>query len=122
MRADIRRFHSPDIDNLPGYEPDDPELIGFLLQVLVGPAGLRGEESFDVEVCTPAWFLKTQEAEVAAPGRHTILITRYDWPALEQYVRRVVESVAGADWHDLAKQLNHRLGHWEFEDYTPWDG
>jgi len=117
MRAEIARFHSPDVDDLVAYQPADPVDVGFLLQILVGPEGTGGEESFDVQVCTPSWFLRSRGNEVAAPGRHTILIRRYDWPAIQQHVRRIVEGVTGADWHEAATELDRRLGKWEFAGY-----
>ena len=118
MKAEIARFHSPDVDDLFGFEPPDPDDVGILLQVMAGPAGIGGEESFDVLVCTPKWFLRSRETEVAAPGRHTILITRYDWCAIEQHVRGVVEVVRGDDWRAVAEELDRCLGRWEFMDYT----
>jgi hypothetical protein len=118
MKAEIARFHSPDVEDLGGFRPDDPEHVGFLLQVLVGPEGTGGEESFDVQVGTPGWFLRGRGEEVASPGQHTILISSYDWPAIERYVRSVVDSVTGDDWGELATQLDCRLGKWEFADYT----
>ncbi len=119
MRAEIARFHSPDVDDLSAFRPEDPEDVGFLLQVLAGPEGTGGEESFDVQVCTPGWFLRSRGETVASPGQHTILITSYDWPAIERYIRQIVDSVVGDDWRELATQLDGRLGKWEFADYVP---
>jgi hypothetical protein len=53
VRAEVRRFHSPDIADLAAYAPPDPTSFAFLLQVMAGPKQGEGEESFDVEVCTP---------------------------------------------------------------------
>jgi hypothetical protein len=47
MKAELKRIHNPDIDNLSEYYPNDPENFSFLLQAIVGPLGEDGEESFD---------------------------------------------------------------------------
>lgn len=59
MRAAIKAFHSPDVDpdpDLDHFTPADDADVGILVQLLVGPAGEQGEESFDVVVCTPRWL------------------------------------------------------------------
>jgi immunity protein 8 of polymorphic toxin system len=54
MRATVRRFHSPDLQDLAVDKPADPEKFGMLMQMLVGPADGPREESFDVLVCIPS--------------------------------------------------------------------
>jgi hypothetical protein len=56
MQAVIKSIHSPDIENLETFKPDNHDNFAFLLQLFIGPAELDGEESFDVEVCTPQYI------------------------------------------------------------------
>lgn len=58
MNAKLKRLHSPDIYNLENYQPECAGSFCFLLQAMIGPEGEEGEESFDIEVCTPAWIEK----------------------------------------------------------------
>jgi Immunity protein 8 len=71
MRAEIRRLH---IDPAT-FTPDDPERFAFLIQMIAGPAGEKGEESFDFEVCTPGWLHDRARREGPVNGRHH-LVTR----------------------------------------------
>ena len=56
MKAAIRYFHSPDVDDLERYEPENPSCVGVFVQVMIGPEGQPGEESFDFTVGTPGWL------------------------------------------------------------------
>ena len=118
MKASVRRFHSPDVWDLAEYEPEDPEVFGFLLQVLVGPDNGPGEESFDIVVCTPGWLACEIGRGQLRWGRHQLLVHGYDWERISQFVRNEFESPEGETWPEVAEQLG-RFGRWEFEDYVP---
>ncbi len=55
MRAIIKSFHNPEIDDLQHFKPKISDNFCFLLQVMIGPENESGEETFDIEVCTPKW-------------------------------------------------------------------
>lgn len=117
MRATVRYFHSPDVSDMETYLPPDIEDFGFLLQVMVGPGGEKGEESFDVMVCSPDWFKRHAQTNILL-GRHYLFMLRYDWKELESFVRTFVDACDGETWREIALKLS-RLGAWEFEDYRP---
>jgi len=117
MQAEIRHLLTPDIDP-DTYVPDDPERFAFLVQMLAGPSGEPGEESFQFEVCTPGWLLQQVRQDGYMNGRHHVVVDTFDWPALQTYFQRLITRCAGADWHEVATKLA-RYGYWEFEDYTP---
>lgn len=115
MRAVIKRCHSPDID-LDSFIPVDNKNFGFLLQVMAGPEGGIGEESFDMMVCTPEWFSENNSNQLAVWGRHYLFIFDYDIKEILQFISRYVEKCTGDTWEEVALKLG-RMGHWEFEDY-----
>ncbi|WP_086846907.1 immunity 8 family protein [Amycolatopsis kentuckyensis] len=115
-RAEIRYLLTPDIEP-ETYVPEDPERFMFLVQLIAGPAGEPGEESFDFEVCSPGW-LAEQARGGPVSGRHHVIVGRFDWPALVAYFEDLVARCTGADWAEVAAKLS-RYGHWEFEDYRP---
>ena len=116
MRAEIRYLHTPDIDPAT-FVPDDPKRFAFLVQMIAGPAGAEGEESFDFEVCTPGWLHELIRRDGPVNGRHHVIIDTFNWPALQTYFQKLVSRCQGQDWHEIATKLS-RYGHWEFEDYT----
>ena len=69
MKASVRTFHSPDVD-LVTHRPGDPGDVGVLIQILAGPSGGPGEESFDVLVCTPRWLDRRLRDVGPIVGRH----------------------------------------------------
>jgi hypothetical protein len=79
MRAQVKRFFSPDIDDLNNFHPEDPESFGFLLQVMVGPENQPGEESFDVLVCTPKWLLQERGVDAVIFGYDKLIVFEYNF-------------------------------------------
>jgi hypothetical protein len=82
VSAEIRRLHSPDVADLTTYVPDDPHDFGFLLEIMVGPVGRDGEESFDVMVCTARWISKHLGPDGILMGRDHFLVDAYDYRRL----------------------------------------
>ncbi|HEV2885883.1 MAG TPA: immunity 8 family protein [Jatrophihabitans sp.] len=117
MRAVIRRLHSPDAD-LDTYLPIDPTDVGVLVQIMAGPEGKPGEESFDVVVCTARWLDRWVAEHGPLVGRHHLIIERWDLARIRRYLTQAVESEEAATWGELAVRIG-RIGKWEFEDYQP---
>ncbi|HYV47501.1 MAG TPA: immunity 8 family protein [Myxococcaceae bacterium] len=117
MRAKLKRLHSPDAADLESFAPADPDNFAFLLQLMVGPEHEAGEESFDVQVCTPRWLMTRWGTADVVSLRHHILMARYDYAAMAEALRRMVESCTGSTWPEVAEKVG-RIGRWEFEDYS----
>jgi hypothetical protein len=116
ISAQLKRLHSPDVADLATYEPPDQGMFGFLLQIMAGPSGEDGEESFDVVVCTPSWLQERLDLTAVIIGRHYLIVHRYDYQVLRTFLADYCEKCRGDSWPEVAEQLG-RLGKWEFEDY-----
>jgi hypothetical protein len=97
--------------------PEDPESFGILVQVMAGPAGEDGEESFDMVVCTPAWLRNQLGPTDIKMGRHYLLVHHYDFAALAGFVEDFAAECRGATWREAALRMG-RLGKWEFDDFS----
>lgn len=115
MKAELKNMHSPDVD-LDSYWPDDPENFGFLLQAMIGPEGQDGEESFDLQVCTPDWLKSNYSKKDIVSGRHILIVFSYDLTSVKNHITGYCRRLESENWLGLANKLN-RLGRWEFEDY-----
>jgi Immunity protein 8 len=118
MRAKLKKLHSPDVARLASYVPPASHNFGFLLQLMVGPEGSEGEESFDVMVCTPEWLKENRNTADFIVGRHYLIAFEYDYNRLFNFLERYCSECTGETWQEVAQQLG-RLGKWEFEDYKP---
>lgn len=116
MRAQIKKFHSPDILDLENFVPKDPERFAFLLQVFIGPEGQDGQESFDIEVCTPKWLIQNYTDDTVIIGRHYLIVFKYDFKRITETIKAFCKNCTGETWAEVAIKLS-RLGMWEFEDY-----
>ena len=115
MRAELKSLHSPDIENLSSWIPERQD-FAILLQVIAGPAGEIGGESFDLTLCSPSWINKTVEKGRIITGRHLLIVARYDYGRISEFISNYVSSCYGETWQEIALKLA-RFGHWEFEDY-----
>src|SRR3569832_396716 len=109
MRAIVKKLHSPDVRDLSAYQPENPEDFGFLLQIMAGPENQKGEESFDVIVCTPKWmerYYKDDRGEAVVIGRHHLIVFEYDYVRLVKKINSFVESCSGCTWSEIACKVS----------------
>jgi len=116
MKAKLKRLHSPDIHDLKKFQPKDPERFGFLLQAMVGPEDNEGEESFDIEVCTPRWLEETYGIDKVVIGRHHLIVREYNYPRIVATIKEFLQNSSGENRNEVAEKVS-RLGKWEFEVY-----
>ena len=117
MNAELKRVHSPDIQDLEQFVPESPDKFGFLLQAMIGPKDMDGEESFDIEVCTPKWLEERYDLEDVVIGRHHLIVREYNYGRLVKAIENFISQCSGKNWNEVAEKVS-RLGMWEFEDYT----
>lgn len=117
MKAIIRSITSPDVD-VQTYRSANPEDDGLLLTLYIGPENGKGEESFDLMVCTPMWLRRKVTVEGPVIGRHHLIVDPLDLGVAALFLAEQVSNLEAPTWPELAEKLA-RLGHWEFEDYQP---
>ncbi|MES2662168.1 MAG: immunity 8 family protein [Pseudomonadota bacterium] len=116
MNAELKRLHSPDIYDLENYQPEHPRKFGFLLQAMVGPKGKEGEESFDLEVCTPGWLEEAYGPDEVIIGQHYLIVREYNYQRIVASIENFLRDCSGKNWREVGEKVS-RLGKWEFEDY-----
>lgn len=118
MYAELKRVHSPDVEDLENYVPSVIDNFGFLLQIEVGPKGSQSADTFDVMVCTPQWLKQRYKpTDILHPSNYLILF-EYDYKRLVNFITKYCTRCSGETWEEIARQLS-RLGHWEFTDFRP---
>lgn len=86
MNAKLKRLHSPDIYNLENYQPECAGSFCFLLQAMIGPEAEEGEESYDIEVCTPAWIEENLGLDKALVGHHYLIGRDYNYQKIALFI------------------------------------
>lgn len=111
----LKRFHSPDVFDLGAvaFAADQP--CSILIQALIAPEGVDGEESFDFVVCNSIW-VEQRSKKGALSGRHHLFVSAFDLDEIRAFWMKVVSESAGSTWDEVAEKLG-RYGMWEFEDY-----
>ena len=115
VEAELRTLFSTDVDDLASYTPG--AVFCLSLRALIGPKGWPGEESFDFDVCSPAWLAAEVERNELVSGRFRLFMATFDHGAIERYVSKQVAQATGNDWTEVATKLA-RWSSWEFEDYV----
>lgn len=116
MRPQLKRVHSPDVEEVDSYAPSDPGRFGILIQLMVGPVGQDGEESFDVVLCAPRWLAEQVGETGVLDLRHHLLVNEWDWGRVLDCIERFLASVEAPSWSEVAAIVG-RIGRWEYEDY-----
>jgi hypothetical protein len=116
MQAVMKSLHSTDIADVETYLPDEEDNFGFTLRVMVGPMNQEGEESFDIIVCTPKWLMEKYGASDVLLGLHKLIVFKYDYPRLRQFIEKYLMRCSGNTWAEVAQKVS-LLGQWEFEGY-----
>ena len=116
ITAEVKGIYTIDMEELEKYKPEDCECFRISIRAMVGPRGSEGQESFDVNVCTPAWLGKEVAQEGFVIGRHYLIVSNYDPSFIKRIIRKFVERWSGESWHEVAQKVS-RIGYWEFEDY-----
>jgi len=119
MRAEIKRIHSPDVKDLRSFIPEEKDSFCVLLQLMMGPKGQMGEESFDLQVCTPKWLLSRYRNDDVMFGRHLLIVFEYNYNLIIDALQKYCDTCVGETWNEIAVQLS-RVAKWEFEDYQSY--
>jgi hypothetical protein len=115
MQAKLRELTTVDGEPLASVLPV-PAAFHVSLRALIGPADGQGEESFDFDVCSPAWLDDRLNYEAILSGRFQLISRRFDPDQIETFVRERIAQATGRDWPTVAGKLA-RWSQWEFEDY-----
>jgi len=116
MVPELRRLHSPDLRDMEAERPEAPRNFCILVQAMIGPKDLPGEESFDFTVCSPAWLEESLADTTVLIGRHYLLMREYNYVRIYEVVQRICQGIRGEDWPDVAEQLA-KYARWEFDAY-----
>jgi hypothetical protein len=118
ISAQVKGIYTWEMDDLERNIPEDVENFCILVRVIVGARGTEGEESFDINVCTPKWLEEQVKREGFVLGTHRLFVKTYDSAQIKKLITKFVERYSADSWRDLAEKISH-IGHWEFEDYKP---
>lgn len=117
MQAELKYLHSPDIKNLESFKPKEIDNFSFLLQMIVGEKGNKGDESFDVIICTPKRLISNHKKNKVIFGLHYLIVFEYNYQTIYDRIKLFIDSVTGSTWDEIGVKIG-MIGKWEFQDYT----
>ena len=117
MKPNLKSIHSPDVNDLETYLPEEPDDFCILVQATIGLPNDNSGESFDFLVCTPKWIETLLENQKFVLGKGYLVVRNYNYNLIIETIQSICDRVSGDDWITVANKLA-RYGQWEFEDYT----
>jgi hypothetical protein len=117
IRPKIKRIYSTDISDIENFCPENPENFSVHLRLMIGPQDSTGEESFDINICTPNWInenLISREGMVF--GYQMFIVKNYVFSKIKERLDLFCNGCTGSSWGECALKLS-RIAFWEFEDY-----
>src|SRR5262249_2393456 len=115
IQAKLKGVFTLDMDHLEVFSPSDREVFALTVRAMVGPKSEAGEESFDLQVCTPSWLDVECRRLGFVKGRY-LIVSAYDPAVIISAVRSLVERIDGSSWEEVARKLARWMD-WEFDDY-----
>ncbi|QHW01042.1 immunity 8 family protein [Spirosoma endbachense] len=119
MKPILVDFDSADVPDLFSYQPEDPEVFGFSLNLAVGIEGQKGADNFQLMVATPKYIQKMYPNQTSILLRHYLLVFRYDFNEILDVINGYIRSINEDIWEKVGEKVG-RIAQWEFEDYKPY--
>jgi Immunity protein 8 len=116
ISAEVKKIHTVEMDDLESHVPENLEKFCVSVRAMVGPRGGDGEDSFDINVCSPKWLEEQVERHGFVLGRHYLFVPEYDPAKIRKIITKHIERFTGDSWKEVAEKVS-RIGFWEFEDY-----
>ncbi|WP_067721172.1 Imm8 family immunity protein [Nocardia yamanashiensis] len=116
MKAELKGLHSPDAEIADGT--GEVSIDTLLVQLMIGPEGAPGEESFDLVVCTPQAQARADSVLGSGSEKFRLVLDRIDIAGIRAYIDHFLRDLERPTWEELAVGIG-RIAKWEFQDYRP---
>src|SRR5260370_4696525 len=104
ITAEVRRISRGEGDDLELRVPQDPHKFCILVRAMIGPRGGEGEESFDINVCTPLWLEEQIDREGFVFGTHRLFVKTYDTLQIKKLLIKFIEPYSADSWREVAEK------------------
>jgi len=116
MKAKLKDYYCRDIKDF-DKNFSDSDNFNVSIQLFIGPEDEEGEESFEVNVCSPKWLLNNISEKEILFGKGLIISLDYNIERIIASVKKNISSFEGENWNEVAMKLS-QIGYWEFENYN----
>ena len=96
MALTVRSLHSPDVEDLARWVPDDPQDVLFLIQVEIGQEAQGAADLFQVVVATPRGLERYRRARPnpIVFDRGLLVMSAYSCGRFREWLARTVARLA----------------------------
>ena len=116
MRAELKGMYSPDVDLTDPVAVEAADAL--LVQLMIGPAGAPGEESFDLAVRVAEGHGVDSGGYGFDPAGRALVLDRIDMAVVRGCIDDFLRDLERPSWPELARAIG-RITRWEFAGYRP---
>jgi hypothetical protein len=118
MALTVRSLHSPEVDDLARWVPDDPQDVLFLVQLEIGQEANGSADLFQIVVATPRGLERYRRARTNPIifDRGLLVMSVYSRDRFRDWLTRTLARCDAGCWAESV-QLLRRFFLWEYDDY-----
>jgi hypothetical protein len=120
MSLMVRSLHSPDVEDLARWVPDDPQDVLLLVELEIGQGRESGADLFQIVVATPRGLDRYRKAKPnpIVFDRGLLVMSAYSRERFRDWLARTVARCDAGNWAESVHLLR-RFFSWEYDDYRP---
>jgi len=118
MSLTVRSLHSPDVDDLARWVPDDPQDVLLLVELEIGQGPGSGADLFQIVVATPRGLDRYRRVRPnpIVFDRGLLVMSAYSCGRFREWLARTVARCDAGNWAESV-QLLRRFFSWQYDDY-----
>ncbi len=112
----IRGVHSPDVDGVARWVPEDPDDVCIVVEVEIGEGERGAADLFQILVATPKGlerYARDRQAPVVSE-RGMLVLKRYSFGVVRSWLEQTVARCTAPTWEASIPLLQRYLA-WEYE-------
>jgi len=113
---EVKRYWSPDIENIWAWTPEENEVF-YLLQMDIGLAEEAASDNYSIVIATPEGILANFSKKTSDEIYKIIIQKEYSWKMVMSHIRHLISTIDTWNKYEISDSLRDYF-HWEYGRYN----